>query len=299
MITVTVSTLTLTSSASASKTNVTVVGSTITRTLPWSTGSSALSGTVISPSPSSSANHTSGNTTRMVTTIVETISGPTTSTGPQWTNTTTVATDHESSHTGSVIVTTLYPNSTTATPPCTHSWVYPYPNISDSTTTCTRFPSGNTTLTRCWAMPLTTGAPESSLRPTPLYTSTCNTTGTANGTYANATVAYTRTHTYPYPLPTTFETSTTSKDHESGSKGFAYPVPTVAIPSEETMPRNPNYPWGAGSPLHRHQNVTGLGDGILGGRSVLVDWGKTAVHRLKALFKKHVDEDEQGGEEEE
>lgn len=67
------------------------------------------------------------------------------------------------------------------------------------------------------------------------------------------------------------------------------------------MPRNPNYPWGAGSPLHRHQNVTGLGDGILDGRSVLIDWGKTAVHRLKALFKKHVDEDEneQGGEEEE
>lgn len=91
----------------------------------------------------------------------------------------------------------------------------------------------------------------------------------------------------------------TSKDHESGSKGFAYPVPTVAVPSEETMPRNPNYPWGAGSPLHRHQNVTGLDDGILGSRSVLVDWGKTAVHRLKALFKKHADEDEQDGEEEE
>jgi hypothetical protein len=98
----------------------------------------------------------------------------------------------------------------------------------------------------------------------------------------------------PYPLPTTFETSTTSKDHESGSKGFAYPVPTVAVPSEETMPRNPNYPWGAGSPLHRHQNVTGLGDGILGGRSVL-NWGKAAVHRLSTLFKKDVDEDEHNG----
>ncbi|GFP54499.1 hypothetical protein TASIC1_0004012300 [Trichoderma asperellum] len=99
---------------------------------------------------------------------------------------------------------------------------------------------------------------------------------------------------YSYPLPTTFETSTTAKNHESRSKGFSYPVPTVAVPSEETMPRNPNFPWGAGSPLHRHQNVTGLGDGILGSRSVLVDWGKTAVHGLRALFKKHVDEDEQG-----
>lgn len=103
---------------------------------------------------------------------------------------------------------------------------------------------------------------------------------------------------YSYPLPTTFETSTTAKNHESRSKGFSYPVPTVTVPSEETMPRNPNFPWGAGSPLHRHQNVTGLGDGILGSRSVLVDWGKTAVHGLRALFKKPVDEDEQGEGEE-
>lgn len=46
------------------------------------------------------------------------------------------------------------------------------------------------------------------------------------------------------------------------------------------MPSNPNYPWGAASPLHRHHNVTGLGDGLL-------DWGKTAVHRLRTLFEKH------------
>jgi hypothetical protein len=102
--------------------------------------------------------------------------------------------------------------------------------------------------------------------------------------------------TYPYPLPTTFETSTTSKDRESGSRGFAYPVPTVPVPEEE-MPRNPNFPWGAGSPLHRHQNVTGLGDGILGGSSGLVDWGKTTLHRLRALFKKHVEGQQGEGEE--
>jgi hypothetical protein len=56
-------------------------------------------------------------------------------------------------------------------------------------------------------------------------------------------------------------------------------VPTVEV-QEEELPSNPNYPWGAASPLHRHHNVTGLGDGLL-------DWGKTAVHRLRTLFEKH------------
>lgn len=102
--------------------------------------------------------------------------------------------------------------------------------------------------------------------------------------------------TYPYPLPTTFETSTTAKEHGSGSKGFAYPVPTVALP-EEDMPLNPNYPWGVDSPLHRHQNVTGLGDGLLGTSSKLIDWGKTTANRLLGLFGKHVEREQAEGEE--
>ncbi|KAH6605593.1 hypothetical protein Trco_004746 [Trichoderma cornu-damae] len=126
-----------------------------------------------------------------------------------------------------------------------------------------------------------------------MYTSSCNTTST-NG---NGTSDYTRSHTYPYPLPTTFETSTTAKGRESGSRGFAYPLPTVRV-TEEELPRNPNYPWGADSPLHRHQNVTGLGDGLFGESSGLGDWGKTIATRLRALFKKQAEKDQsEGGEE--
>lgn len=98
---------------------------------------------------------------------------------------------------------------------------------------------------------------------------------------------------YPYPFPTTFETSTTAKGRESGSRGFAYPVPTESV-QVETLPPNPSYPWGASSPLHRHQNVTSFTDGLMARGGELVDWSKMAATRLRALFKKH---DESEGEE--
>ncbi|KAL7929568.1 hypothetical protein V8C35DRAFT_315112 [Trichoderma chlorosporum] len=146
-------------------------------------------------------------------------------------------------------------------------------------------------MTRCWAVPLTTGVPESSRLQSPSYTSTCNTTSTANGTVGNGTFTYSRSNSYPYPLPTTFETSTTAKDHGSGSRGFAYPVPTEPV-HEEELPPNPSYPWGASSPLHRHQNVTSFSDGLFARGNKVMDWSKTAASRLIDLFKKHAERDE-------
>ncbi|UKZ50282.1 hypothetical protein TrVGV298_004539 [Trichoderma virens] len=204
MVTVIVSTLTVAPSASSSGSNATVVESTITKTLSLSTAGSQTQST--------------SNETQTVTTIFQTVPGPTTAT--RWINTTVMATEHGPSQTGSVIITTLYQNSTTTTAP----------------------------------------------------------------------------YSYPYPLPTTFETSTTAKDHESGSRGFAYPVPTVQV-QEEELPPNPSYPWGASSPLHRHQNVTGFGEGLLVRGSELVDWGRTAANRLRALLTKHVEGGEGEGEE--
>lgn len=60
--------------------------------------------------------------------------------------------------------------------------------------------------------------------------------------------------------PTTLRTVTTTSDSSSrdGGSETEYPVPTSSKDDDgraDTLPNNPNYPWGGDGPVHRHRPV--------------------------------------------
>lgn len=60
--------------------------------------------------------------------------------------------------------------------------------------------------------------------------------------------------------PTTLKTVTTASDSSSRDSGTEseYPVPTSSKDDDgraDTLPDNPNYPWGGDGPVHRHRPV--------------------------------------------
>ncbi|ODA78737.1 hypothetical protein RJ55_06120 [Drechmeria coniospora] len=58
--------------------------------------------------------------------------------------------------------------------------------------------------------------------------------------------------------------------------------PSAELLPETHLPDNANYPWGGDSPVHRHQNVTELGEGIVNGKAPQ-DAG-TALPRRTRIF---------------
>ncbi|KAG5936835.1 hypothetical protein E4U53_000141 [Claviceps sorghi] len=70
----------------------------------------------------------------------------------------------------------------------------------------------------------------------------------------------------PQPVLTTLETliSTERGTPEPQASDSASSTNTVQAQAHSTpnLPKNPNFPWGGDSPLHRHQSVTALGAGI-------------------------------------
>ncbi|KAJ4263800.1 hypothetical protein NW762_005833 [Fusarium torreyae] len=103
-----------------------------------------------------------------------------------------------------------------------------------------------------------------------------------------------RTHTFgvkdtsTYQPLTTLRTLTTVQGEESGSAGDSYPTPTDRVAPSDSLPEDPNRPWGNDSPIHRHQNVSELGIGTSdGGLSARTDWRlqwENVKDRLKDLW---------------
>lgn len=98
--------------------------------------------------------------------------------------------------------------------------------------------------------------------------------------------------------PTTLITSTVSGgDGEVDAKGpFISPTTTASEP----LPKTPEFPWGGEGPLHRHHNVSVLGEGSTthqvrprGYKDGLwsARWRKS-VEKLRVLWKGEVDETE-------
>lgn len=85
-----------------------------------------------------------------------------------------------------------------------------------------------------------------------------------------------------YPLPTTFETLTTARDGSLDPPNLVYPQPTGTKAPEVEMPKNPNFPWGASSPLHRHHNVTSLGSGMRQIGQGWLEWAGGLAGKLKS-----------------
>lgn len=84
---------------------------------------------------------------------------------------------------------------------------------------------------------------------------------------------------------------------ESFSQIIVYPVPTGKKAPDNELPENPNYPWGGDSPLHRHRNVTELGDGLdAGAKRIRSSWSSRLgriVDKVKRVWKRRGE----GGEE--
>ncbi|CAG9940809.1 unnamed protein product [Clonostachys rosea f. rosea IK726] len=93
------------------------------------------------------------------------------------------------------------------------------------------------------------------------------------------------------PGSTTLRTVTTMRG-ESGSEDpntFYQPLPTDIVTTppkvKDELPSNPDYPWGGGSPIHRHQIVDEPKEhasNSIGARSKIKNWlwGRS-VKRLK------------------
>ncbi|KOS20058.1 hypothetical protein ESCO_005723 [Escovopsis weberi] len=194
-------------------------------------------------------------------------------------------------------------NTSRSTSTCTHpSWTYRYPNISATATSCSQVVSGTATFERCLTKYKThahthshshTRKPAMTTAPhTKHPLTTCNTTSTRHHSGH-----WNTTHTYSWNSSsdaTTFMTSTV-KGAASNSRR-PYPIPTVEI-SEAQLPDNPNYPWGADSPLHRHQNVTNLSNGLIG-KTNAKKWipalGRV-VRKMAAAFRGEDDDDDDEG----
>ncbi|KAF4963219.1 hypothetical protein FSARC_8754 [Fusarium sarcochroum] len=102
------------------------------------------------------------------------------------------------------------------------------------------------------------------------------------------------THTFDvkdtstYQPLTTLRTITTVRGEESGSAADSYPTPTDRVALSDSLPDDPNFPWGNDFPIHRHQNVSELGIGTGdGGLSTRADWRvqwENVKDRLKGLW---------------
>lgn len=86
-----------------------------------------------------------------------------------------------------------------------------------------------------------------------------------------------------YPRPTTFQTSVSSKPWHESRAGPNDLASTLAV--ERPLPSNSNYPWGGDSPMHRHENVTELNNGVarVGVEAGGLSWAKV-LDKLKRLW---------------
>ncbi|PHH90007.1 hypothetical protein CDD83_4740 [Cordyceps sp. RAO-2017] len=137
--------------------------------------------------------------------------------------------------------------------------------LGGSAATCTTIAGGMTTITTCSGAQTAVGSAPYTKASRNCTLSTCytasggsdvsGTTGMAPHSSWGAldSVVLTRPSAYTagndYPVPTTLVTQSRSQ-FGSGAQGTK-------------APSNPNYPWGGDSPVHRHQNVTQLSDGII------------------------------------
>lgn len=98
-----------------------------------------------------------------------------------------------------------------------------------------------------------------------------------------------------FPLPTTLVTITSPSEADPNSQGVIYSMPTVETSAGNGLPGDPNFPWGSGSPLHRHQNVSmlaeGLGSGSMMRRAAWLSRWTEVVDKMKRVWTKQ-DEDE-------
>ncbi|KAF0640189.1 hypothetical protein FPSE5266_05766 [Fusarium pseudograminearum] len=91
--------------------------------------------------------------------------------------------------------------------------------------------------------------------------------------WSNMTETFVAKDTSTHGSLTTFKTVTTVRAEESHSVWDDYPPPTDRVTPSEVVPADPNFPWGNGSPIHRHQNMTDVGIGLDGGGvSKRSDW---------------------------
>ncbi|KAF5024122.1 hypothetical protein F66182_3808 [Fusarium sp. NRRL 66182] len=177
-------------------------------------------------------------------------------------------------------------STTTASSTCTdslyHSPYYPQSWTVSTSTDCST--AASRTASQWSHSPISTIPDQAS--------STCNTT-TSMSSYSTVHWAN-GTHTFEvkgvstYQSLTTLRTITTAKGEGSGSAGESYPTPTDRVAPSDSLPDDPNFPWGNDSPVHRHQNVSGLnigtGDEDLGKRT---DWHLGWEHvkaKLKSLW---------------
>nr|RBQ94819.1 hypothetical protein FVER53263_20957 [Fusarium verticillioides] len=156
----------------------------------------------------------------------------------------------------------------TATPLLTGSagTATPCESTSTSSSTCTESVYDTPTHT---AIPASTDCLTATNRPdlsfsyvstvtaTEDVSSTCNTTSnTVHWSNMTHTFGVKDTETSTYQPLTTMRTVTKAQTEEgSGSAGDDYPTPT------DRFPKDPNFPWGNGSPIHRHQNSSELSPG--------------------------------------
>ncbi|OAQ86250.1 hypothetical protein VFPFJ_00320 [Purpureocillium lilacinum] len=89
--------------------------------------------------------------------------------------------------------------------------------------------------------------------------------------------------TETHAAPTTFRTSVAKSG--AGSQGVESSTGLAPVTS---LPNNPNYPWGGDSPIHRHENVTELNNGMarVGVDARTYAWPRWAevVDRLRTLW---------------
>ncbi|KAJ3531469.1 hypothetical protein NM208_g8865 [Fusarium decemcellulare] len=132
----------------------------------------------------------------------------------------------------------------------------------------------------------------------------CNTTSIADTTtscstfrWSNGTRTFAAKGTSIRALLTTLKTVTTHRAEDSASGADPYPVPTGTIVPLDSLPDDPNYPWGKDSPVHRHRNVSDLGIGTgEGGLSPRAEWRlrwENMVDRLKSLWRRQTLETEE------
>ncbi|KAG6038180.1 hypothetical protein E4U41_004489 [Claviceps citrina] len=196
----------------------------------------------------------------------------------RWVNTTTMSGEPGSTTISTTILgTTTASNGSTLTHVTATTWSTSIA-ISSSVTTDLNTTSGRLTITSSATEP----SSETTLWPT-IRTST-----TSSRCVRKKKTQSSGSQTQPRTAIETHLTLTTLKTLISTERGTPEPRASDGPSSTSTanpktthaLPKNPNFPWGGDSPIHRHQSVDALGAGIPKG-SLWTRWANKVKHKMR------------------